>query len=98
MAKNTYFYSLGRRKSATARVRLTSGKGAIVINGKSAGDYFAQSKLLHNELIKPFTVLELQPEKYDVTVKVAGGGQAAQADAIRLGIAKNLSDMNEDYR
>lgn len=98
MAKDTYFYALGRRKSATARVRLSSGKGAIIINGKPAGDYFAQSKFLHNELVKPFTVLELQPDKYDVTVKVAGGGQASQADAIRLGIAKNLSDMNEDYR
>jgi small subunit ribosomal protein S9 len=98
MASNNYFYALGRRKSATARVRLTSGKGTIVVNDKPVTDYFANSKYLHNELIKPFTVLELEPQKYNITVKVVGGGHASQVDAIRLGIAKSLSELNEDYR
>ena len=98
MASNKYFYALGRRKRATARVRLTSGKGTIIVNDKPVTEYFADSKYLHSELIKPFTVLEIEPQKYNVTVKVGGGGHASQVDAISLGIAKSLSEMNEDYR
>jgi small subunit ribosomal protein S9 len=99
MASSTknYFYALGRRKSATARVRLMNGKGQIVINGKPAEEYFANSKMILNELQKPFTVLE-QNNKYDVSVVVSGGGQTGQADAIQLGIAKSLAIMNEDLR
>lgn len=93
-----YFYALGRRKSATARVRLTTGKGTIVINGKDSSTYFDGSKNLLNELLKPFTVLELDPAAYGVSVKVLGGGHASQVDAVRLGIAKALVIINEDYR
>lgn len=98
MAANSYFYALGRRKRATARVRLFSGKGAMTINGKPADEYFASSKYLHNELFKPFTVLEIDPLKYDISVKVVGGGHASQVDAIRLGISKALVELNEDYK
>ena len=98
MAKNDYFYALGRRKSATARVRLTGGKGSIIINGKPSDEYFSGSKGLVIELNKPFVVLELDPEKYSVSVLVNGGGHASQTDAIRLGIAKSLVQMNADYR
>ncbi len=97
MADN-YFYALGRRKRATARVRLTSGKGEIVINSRPYKEYFGDSKYLYSELIKPFTVLELDPEKYGVSAKVDGGGHAGQVDAIRLAIAKALAELNEDYR
>ena len=97
MADN-YFYALGRRKSATARVRLAGGKGELTINGEPASEYFAASKYLQHELIKPFTVLEIDPDKYKVTVKVVGGGHASQVDAIRLGISKALVALNEDYR
>jgi small subunit ribosomal protein S9 len=98
MAESKYFYGLGRRKSATARVRLQSGKGKIVINDKPANDYFGGSKYLISEINRVFGSLELDPEKYDVSVKVAGGGHASQADAIRLGIAKSLVELNEDFR
>ena len=98
MAADSYFYALGRRKSATARVRLSSGKGEFTINDKPSTEYFAASKSLQHELIKPFTVLELSPEKYKVSVKVVGGGHASQVDAIRLGISKALVELNEDYR
>jgi small subunit ribosomal protein S9 len=98
MANNSYFYGLGRRKSATARVRLFSGKGDIVVNDKPALDYFGGSKFQLHELVKPFGVLELDAEKYHVSAKVAGGGHASQADAIRLGISKALVELNEDYR
>lgn len=97
MADKHYNYALGRRKSATARVRLTTGTGKITINDKSAAEYFAESKYLLTELEKPFTILE-QNNKFDVTVVVDGGGHAGQADAIRLGIAKALTVMNEDLK
>jgi small subunit ribosomal protein S9 len=96
MAKDTYFYALGRRKSATARVRLQGGKGNIVINGKPATEYLAGSENLMNELKKPFTVIE--KDTFDVSVVVSGGGFAGQVDAIRLGIAKTLAAMNEDLK
>jgi small subunit ribosomal protein S9 len=96
MAEKSYFYGLGRRKSATARVRVMNGKGSIVVNGVSAKDYFADSALLLKELTKPFDVIE--SDKYDVTVIVSGGGHAGQVDAIRLGIAKALVTMNEDLK
>jgi small subunit ribosomal protein S9 len=97
MAAQNYFYALGRRKSATARVRLTNGKGEITINGMSAADYFDQSKYLLNELQRPFAILEIE-NKYNVSAKVTGGGISGQADAIRLGIAKALAVMNEDLK
>jgi small subunit ribosomal protein S9 len=92
-----YTYALGRRKSATARVRLYKGKGSITVNGKTADEYFASSAFLLREINKPFTVLEKEGQ-YDVTVLVEGGGSAGQADAIRLGIAKSLVVLNEDYK
>lgn len=97
MAKNDYFYALGRRKAATARVRLIGGKGTIVVNGMPAEQYFAESKYLLNELHKPFAALE-QENKFDITVVVTGGGHVGQVDAIRLGIAKALVQMNDELR
>ncbi|HEX7368645.1 MAG TPA: 30S ribosomal protein S9 [Candidatus Saccharimonadales bacterium] len=95
--KNNYFYALGRRKSATARVRLVGGKGAVVVNDKPASEYFAGSKYLLGKLEEPFTVLD-QNGKFDVSVRVSGGGHDGQLEAIRLGIAKALVAVNEDYK
>lgn len=92
-----YFYALGRRKSSTARVRLTNGKGNIVINDKPANEYFAGSAYLLHELSKPFTALGHE-NKYDITVKVTGGGPNGQIEAIRLGVSKALVEMNEDFK
>ncbi len=93
-----YHYALGRRKSATARVRLMNGKGKLTVNEKDATEYFADSKFLIHELMKPFAALELEATKYDISVVVSGGGHAGQADAIRLGIAKALALTNEDLK
>jgi small subunit ribosomal protein S9 len=97
MSANNYFYALGRRKSATARVRLTSGKGELTINGQPAKDYLAGSTALLNELERPFTVLE-QNGKFNTSVVVSGGGHSGQVDAIRLGIAKALVLVNDDLK
>lgn len=97
MAANEYFYALGRRKAATARVRLQGGKGTITINGKPASEHFAGSELLLAELNKPFTATQ-QENKFDISVVVTGGGHAGQMEAIRLGIAKALSAMNEELK
>lgn len=93
-----YFYGLGRRKSATARVRLSGKKGDFIINEKPMSDYLSGSKYLQSELLKPFNSLELDPEKFSVSVKVNGGGHASQIDAIKLGISKALVELNEDFR
>jgi small subunit ribosomal protein S9 len=97
MSKDNYFYALGRRKSSTARVRVSTGKGAITVNDKPAEKYFANSKTLLSELQKPFTLLD-QVNKFDVSVKVSGGGHAGQVDAIKLGIAKAMAVMNTDLK
>lgn len=92
-----YFYALGRRKSSTARVRLQGGKGTVTVNDKPAAEYFADSKYLLHELEQPYAVLEVE-NKFDVSVRVSGGGHVGQVAAIRLGIAKALALMNEDLR
>ena len=97
MAKDTYFYALGRRKSATARVRLQGGKGNIVINGQPAEEYFAGSKYLLAKLQQPFVVLD-NTGKFDVSAVVSGGGHEGQVEAIRLGIAKALTVMDENLK
>ena len=97
MASDTYFYALGRRKAATARVRLQGGKGNIVINDKPAAEYLAGSEFLLGELTAAFKTIDGEG-KYDVTVRVTGGGHAGQVDAISLGIAKALALMNEDLK
>lgn len=94
---NNYFYGLGRRKSATARVRLTTGKGEITVNGKSAGEYFADSKYVLAKLQQPFQVLD-NVNKFNVSAVVSGGGHEGQVEAIRLGISKALVAVNEDFK
>jgi small subunit ribosomal protein S9 len=97
MAKDTYHYALGRRKSATARIRLTPGKGVITVNGKPADEYFAESKYILTKLQQPFVVLDMV-NKYDVSAVVTGGGHEGQVEAIRLGTAKAIAIMNEDLK
>lgn len=91
-----YTYAIGRRKSSTAKVRVTNGKGKIVINGVSAEDYFANAPMLLKELQAPFDAIE--DKKYDVSVVVEGGGHAGQVDAVKLGIAKALIVKNESLK
>ena len=92
-----YHYALGRRKTASAKVRIYKGNGDITVNKKSAGDYFAQSAPLLAELVSPLALLG-KVDDFDITIVVKGGGHHSQVGAIRLGIAKALIDINADWR
>jgi len=96
-AKAKYTYGLGRRKSATARVRLLKGKGEIVINDKPAEEYLSGNKTLLAEVTDPLALVGKQKE-YDVSVKVDGGGLAGQVDAIKLAISKAVTTEASDLR
>lgn len=97
MAETKYFYGLGRRKSATAQVRLYKGAGKVTINGKPANEYFSDNKTHLAEITDPLALVNKQAD-YDVTVVVKGGGVAGQVDAIKLGIAKALNTAHSDLR
>jgi small subunit ribosomal protein S9 len=97
MAEGKYFYGLGRRKSATARARLYSGKGVVTINDKPASEYLSDNKTLLAEVTDPLALVNKQKE-FDVTVRVNGGGLAGQVDAIKLAIAKALTTAHGDLR
>ncbi len=98
MAKDTYIEGVGRRKTATARVRLTPAKKTeIIVNGKDYKEYF--SNLAFQKDIE--SVLETKDagiEDYSISAKVVGGGVMAQAEAIRLGIARALVKEKADRR
>lgn len=97
MADKKYIYGLGRRKSATARARLYKGKGEITINDKPALEYLSNNKSMLAEITDPLALAEKQ-DKYDVSIKVKGGGLAGQVDAIKLAISKALTTEVVDLR
>lgn len=97
MAKDSYFYGLGRRKSATARARLMTGKGVVTINEKPALEYFSTNQQMAAELVEPLALIG-KDKDYDVSLRVSGGGLSGQVDASKLAIAKALSVMNDDLR
>lgn len=84
----------GRRKEAIARVRLVKGSGKVLINGRPMDDYMNNRKALQLPVLQPLAAANLL-EKYNVLARVHGGGLAGQADAIKLGIARALGEMNE---
>ena len=89
--------ALGRRKSAVARVYLAAGKGNITINDRPLEDYFKDGSLQYI-VNQPFAVTKTEGQ-FDVKVNVVGGGTKGQAEAIRLGISRALSDLDrEAYR
>ena len=92
----TNFYGTGRRKKSIARVRLVNGNGKITINGVDINEYFGVETL--KVIVKQPLVATNTLDKYDVIVKVIGGGISGQAGAIRHGIARALLDANTEYR
>ena len=95
-SENIVFQGTGRRKESIARVRLTAGKGNIVVNGRSLDEYFG-TEILKVIVNQPFAVTNTVG-KYDVIVKVVGGGYTGQAGAIRHGIARALNEANSEFR
>jgi small subunit ribosomal protein S9 len=86
----------GRRKEAIARVRLSPGSGVWTINGRGLDDYFPNK--VHQQIVnEPLTTLDVA-DRYDILVRVSGGGVSGQAGAIRLGIARALTDTDDDAR
>jgi small subunit ribosomal protein S9 len=87
---------IGRRKTSVARVILRNGSGKITVNGKEFEKAFPQL-LSREDILNPFKVTETAGN-YDVFVNVHGGGTTGQAQAIRLGIARALIELNPDHR
>jgi small subunit ribosomal protein S9 len=84
----TYYYGTGRRKNAIARVRIYPGDGAITVNDKAPLQYFGR-RMLEMVVVEPLRLTESQ-KRFNVTVKVDGGGMSGQAGAVQHGIARAL--------
>ena len=91
-----YYEGVGRRKTATARVRLYPGEGNVVVNGKPMGEYFPrEGDAMH--LLEPLKVTGTA-DTFNVSVKVQGGGVTGQAGAVRHGIARALLVADPNLR
>lgn len=96
--KGEYYYGMGRRKTAVARVRLfPNGDGNVVVNGKNSRAYFGQREALTSTVIAPLRLLEIA-DQYNMTVRVVGGGSSGQAGAIRHGLARALVRLNPEWK
>jgi len=96
MEKQNYFYGTGRRKMAIAQVRLLPGKGNIIINGVPCEERFP--RLEHRQMIQQPLLVTDSVGKYNVVVKVAGGGVSGQSGAISHGIAQALVRADESLK
>ena len=97
MTDTQYYEGLGRRKAATARVRLHTGEGgSFQVNDKPFIEYF--SRVIDQFHINEAFKVTGTEGRFDITVKVTGGGVTGQAGAIRLGVARALLKVDPDYR
>lgn len=96
MSNAVVYLGTGRRKTASARVRLTEGEGKIQVNHKELGDYFSLDQAIRT-VEGPFNTIE-QKAKFDVIAQVQGGGVNGQAEACALGIARALLKFDEELR
>ena len=96
MASKTYYAGTGRRKTSVAQVRISSGGGAIIVNGSPYEERFPRE--LHRETIISPLVLTETMDKYSVMVKVDGGGVTGQSGAIAHGIARALVRANDNFK
>ena len=94
--KSDSWSAIGRRKSSIARVNMSSGKGAFIVNNRPIENYFGRDTL-KMVMGHPLELLQLTG-KYDISAKVNGGGLSGQAGAIRLGIARCIEKINPDNR
>ncbi len=92
-----YYEGVGRRKAATARVRIMSGSGSFKINEKTLEEYFPTERD-NKTVTEPLGVLTGGGSDYDITVLVKGGGVIGQADSVRLGLARAILKMDPELR
>jgi small subunit ribosomal protein S9 len=92
-----YFYGTGRRKEAVARVRLYPGAGEFIVNGRSARDYFGGRELYQLMINQPLRLTNTA-DRFNVSVRVVGGGVSGQAGAVRHGIARALTRFDAELR
>ncbi|NKS32713.1 30S ribosomal protein S9 [Rhodococcus hoagii] len=88
--------TVGRRKEAVVRVRLTPGTGEFKLNGRTLEDYFPNK--VHQQLIKAPLVLVERAESFDITALLTGGGPSGQAGALRLAISRALIEVTAEDR
>jgi len=88
--------TIGRRKTAVARIYLSEGKGNITVNKREFSEYFP-STILQYIVTQPLQLLGVQ-EKYDIKVNLDGGGQKGQAEALRLAISRALIEIDAEAR
>ncbi len=96
-AAGRYFYAVGRRKTAIARVRLYPGEGTITVNGKTSRDYFGGRDIHQNTILEPLRITGTG-ERFNVVATVVGGGVAGQAGAVRHGISRALTRFDDELR
>ena len=96
MVQENVYYATGKRKTAIARTWLTPGSGDVTINNRPIDDYF-KIESAKTELLQPFVITNTAG-KYDVRVRVLGGGVSGQSGAIRHGITKALIQINQEFR
>lgn len=88
--------TLGRRKTAVARVYLTKGKGDVIVNKRDYKEFFPVA-VLQSKIVQPFALTDTVGQ-YDVKVNVSGGGINGQVEAIRLGIARALVEVDAEFK
>ena len=93
---DVFFWGTGRRKSATARVRICRGEGKIVVNKRPIEEYFP-IPLTRKIIVQPLATTETLG-KLEVFANIAGGGSTGQSGALRHGIARALVKFNEEFR
>ena len=91
------YWGTGRRKSSIARVRLVPGEGNLIVNGKKGEEYFQFNTGYLSATKAPLETLGLEGE-YDILVNAHGGGLTGQSDAVRLGVARALCELNPENR
>ena len=91
-----YFYGTGKRKTSIARVYMEPGDGKITVNSQPGEEYFGRESQRYL-IQQPFVVTGTEGQ-FDIKARMMGGGNAAQADALKYGLAKALLAVNPDYR
>ncbi|MDG2989607.1 30S ribosomal protein S9 [Candidatus Synechococcus calcipolaris G9] len=96
-SKRVVYLGTGRRKSSIARVRLIPGTGEFTVNGRPGNDYLQNNPTYLSLVRAPLETLGLE-SSYDIFVNATGGGLTGQADAIRLGVARALCELDGENR